>query len=266
MSKTRVLEMNASDERGIKVVRVKIKTFAQASIGKSSNSEFPCPPFKMIILDEADSMTGDAQAALRRTIETYSKTTRFCLICNYVSRIIEPLASRCAKYRFKALPVECMLERLKFISEQESLECPEDVYEKILELSGGDLRRAVTLLQSTFNFCGLSASMSPEVVTEVAGALSSNVMDELWAAIRSNSFDQLESVVEDSIVLAGFAAPLVIEQLIVDMAKLTDLTNAQKGKVAQTLAQVDKCLLDGAEEELQLLNGVAAIQRIMHAR
>lgn len=127
--KERVLELNASDERGIDVIRHKVKEFGMISTGSGSGSGSaangggvppPPPPFKIIILDEADSMTQDAQNALRRTMEVYSSNTRFCLICNFISRIIEPLASRCAKFRFKPIPNDVVISRLKEISEKES--------------------------------------------------------------------------------------------------------------------------------------------------
>lgn len=114
--RTRILELNASDDRGISVVREKIKTFAQGQVGSQKAAGYPCPRFKLIILDEADTMTPEAQSALRRIMEAYSKVTRFCLICNYVTRVIEPLASRCAKFRFKPLPTSSMIDRMNHIA------------------------------------------------------------------------------------------------------------------------------------------------------
>lgn len=154
--RARVLELNASDERGISVVREKIKTFARETPRHVLNSSYayspssphwlicsdgktyPCPPFKLIILDEADSMTQDAQSALRRIMETYSRITRFCLVCNYVTRcvslkiladgrIIEPLASRCSKFRFRPLGQESSRARIEMISSAEGVDAEDGV-------------------------------------------------------------------------------------------------------------------------------------------
>ncbi|MEM2726812.1 MAG: replication factor C small subunit, partial [Archaeoglobaceae archaeon] len=130
------IEMNASDERGIDVVRHKIKEFARtAPIGGA--------PFKIIFLDEADALTADAQAALRRTMEMFSKSCRFILSCNYVSRIIEPIQSRCAVFRFKAVSKEAMKKRILEICQKEGVKITEDGIEAILYISGGDFRRAI---------------------------------------------------------------------------------------------------------------------------
>lgn len=149
--KTRVLELNASDERGISIVREKVKDFARITVSNATtlqSSSYPCPPYKIIILDEADSMTQDAQSALRRTMETYSKITRFCLICNYVTRIIDPLASRCSKFRFKPLDESNARARLEEIAKAEGVEVEDGAIDSLIRVSDGDLRKAITYLQS----------------------------------------------------------------------------------------------------------------------
>lgn len=151
LMKTRVLELNASDERGISIVREKVKDFARITVSNATtlqSSSYPCPPYKIIILDEADSMTQDAQSALRRTMETYSKITRFCLICNYVTRIIDPLASRCSKFRFKPLDESNARARLEEIAKAEGVEVEDGAIDSLIRVSDGDLRKAITYLQS----------------------------------------------------------------------------------------------------------------------
>ena len=146
--KSRMLELNASDERGIGVVRDKIKSFAALTVGsRPADSKYPMPPYKLVILDEADSMTGDAQAALRRIMENYSKATRFCLICNYVSRIIEPLASRCAKFRFRPLAADAVEKRLSHVASAEGVQVDAATLTALRKVSGGDMRKAITFMQ-----------------------------------------------------------------------------------------------------------------------
>lgn len=155
--KTRVLELNASDERGISIVREKVKDFARMQLSNPPpgyDEKYPCPPYKIIILDEADSMTQDAQSALRRTMETYSKITRFCLICNYVTRIIDPLASRCSKFRFKPLDQGNAKKRLEEIAENEGVRLEAGAVETLIKCSEGDLRKAITFLQSAARLVG----------------------------------------------------------------------------------------------------------------
>lgn len=149
--KSRILELNASDERGIQVVREKIKKFAQRKIAKAPGST--CPPIQICILDEADSMTIDAQAALRRIIEAYSTNTRFCIICNYISKIIDPLASRCVKFRFSPISEAAQRERLGMICNLEGIKVESPaVLDALIEISEGDLRRSINTLQTCSSF------------------------------------------------------------------------------------------------------------------
>ncbi|QPG75522.1 replication factor C subunit 4 [Brettanomyces nanus] len=144
LMKDAILELNASDDRGIDVVRNQIKQFAQKKVSLPSNRE------KIIILDEADSMTAGAQQALRRTMEIYSDTTRFAFACNQSSKIIEPIQSRCAILRFNRLQDEEILQALQRIVDREKIECTEDGLAALIFTAEGDMRQAINNLQSTF--------------------------------------------------------------------------------------------------------------------
>ncbi len=154
------LELNASDERGINIVREKVKNFARTkSIGNV--------PFKVIFMDEADALTPEAQQALRRTMENYSSTCRFILSCNYSSKIIDPIQSRCAIFRFKLLEKKDVDRYLRRISEFEKLTISPEAVETLYEGSEGDCRKATNLLQST-------AAISPNITSELVSTIISS--------------------------------------------------------------------------------------------
>ena len=192
LMRSRVLELNASDERGISVVRDKIKSFARAAVS-APNPDYPSPPYKIVILDEADSMTQDAQGALRRIMEQYSRITRFCLVCNYVTRIIEPVASRCSKFRFRPLDVASTEARLLHIAQMEGLRLNPDLVPVLIRSSEGDMRRSITYLQSIARLAsargGDVRDMSPTTVSELAGAVPKDVIQSLARAIGIDSDD-----------------------------------------------------------------------------
>lgn len=259
LMKSRVLELNASDERGISIVREKVKNFARLMVSKPSAEDlekYPCPPYKIIILDEADSMTADAQSALRRTMETYSGVTRFCLICNYVTRIIDPLASRCSKFRFKALDSSNALSRLQYISQEESLKYEEGILERILDISQGDLRKAITLLQSAAKVVQQNDNADAITLThvnELSGTIHDKVLQDLISVIESKDLNTIMRTVQD-FVNQGWSAASALTQLHDYYIKNDHLDTDFKNKVSWLLFDSDSKLTSGANEHLQLLN------------
>ncbi|CAN4121090.1 unnamed protein product [Withania somnifera] len=249
--KSRVLELNASDDRGINVVRTKIKDFAAVAVGSSRQGGYPCPPFKIIILDEADSMTQDAQNALRRTMETYSKVTRFFFICNYISRIIEPLASRCAKFRFKPLTEEIMGSRILHICKEEGLNLDSEALSTLGSISQGDLRRAITYLQSAARLFG--SSISAKDLISVSGVIPNEVVQAVFSACRSGNFDLANEEV-NNVIAEGYPVSQMLSQLYDIVIDADDISDEQKARICKKFAEADKCLVDGADEYLQLLN------------
>ncbi|MHA1207383.1 MAG: replication factor C small subunit, partial [Candidatus Hodarchaeales archaeon] len=157
--KENYLELNASDERGIDVVRQKVKNFARTRpLGNL--------PFKIIFLDEADALTKEAQQALRRTMENFTTTCRFIMSCNYSSRIIDPIQSRCVIFRFKLLEKKDIEKRIRLIAERENLQISEDTIEALYEACEGDCRRVINLLQA-------SASITPSITSDLINTLTS---------------------------------------------------------------------------------------------
>ncbi|XP_065115383.1 replication factor C subunit 4 isoform X1 [Paramisgurnus dabryanus] len=254
----RVLELNASDERGIQVVREKVKNFAQLTVAGTRPDGKSCPPFKIIILDEADSMTSAAQAALRRTMEKESRTTRFCLICNYVSRIIEPLTSRCSKFRFKPLADNIQRERLLEICEKENLKYSKEGIEALVHVSEGDLRKAITYLQSAARL-NSEREITEKIIIEIAGVVPPKVIENVLQICYKGHFEKLELAVKD-LIDQGYAGTNILNQLheVIIEEKLND---KQKSVITEKMAEVDKCLTDGADEYLQLLSLCSVIMQ-----
>lgn len=257
--KLRVLELNASDERGISIVRQKIKNFARLTVSNPTPEDlrdYPCPPYKIIVLDEADSMTNDAQSALRRTMENYSGVTRFCLICNYITRIIDPLALRCSKFRFRPLDNENAISRLKYVVERENVQLDlKDVLEEILAVSGGDLRKAITYLQSATRLSSVleGSGISVATVREIAGVVHKDLMKSIVDTIRTKKSQKIASKVHE-VVLQGWSAQQVSDQLH-DLFILDDsLSSTEKNAMAKLFFETDRRLNSGTDEHIQLLN------------
>ncbi|KAK1636738.1 replication factor C [Colletotrichum phormii] len=286
MIKSRVLELNASDERGISIVREKVKDFARMQLTNPTNEykkRYPCPPFKIIILDEADSMTQDAQSALRRTMETYSKITRFCLICNYVTRIIDPLASRCSKFRFKSLDQTNTKKRLEDISENEGVQLEDGAVDALIKCSEGDLRKAITFLQSAARLVGAGEKdaaggdamdvdkkpVTVKIIEDIAGVIPDKTIDTLISAIRphgaGDTYAGVAKVVED-MVADGWSAGQVVTQLYQALVFDETIPDVQKNKIVLIFSEVDKRLVDGADEHLSILDLVLRISGVMSGR
>ncbi|ROV97562.1 hypothetical protein VSDG_04671 [Cytospora chrysosperma] len=284
--KQRVLELNASDERGISIVREKVKDFARMQLTNPPpgyKERYPCPPFKIIILDEADSMTQDAQSALRRTMETYSKITRFCLICNYVTRIIDPLASRCSKFRFKSLDQGNAKKRLEEIAEKEGVQLENGAVDALIKCSEGDLRKAITYLQSAARLVGASTAtggaddemdvdvkpVTVRIVEDIAGVIPDVTIDRLVKAIRPRSsgetYSSVSKVVED-MVADGWSAGQVVTQLYQTVVYDETIPDVQKNQIVMVFSEVDKRLVDGADEHLSILDLSLRISNIMAGR
>ncbi len=258
LMKSRVKELNASSDRGISAVRESIKSFAKLTVSNEKNG-YPCPPYKIIILDEADSMTKDAQTALRRTMEAYSKVTRFCIICNYVTRIIEPITSRCAKFRYSALSHESISSKLNTICVSEGVNCSKATIDQLIDSSGGDLRRAIMLLQTTQRSVRPGQEITPAEIRDIAGGVPKALPGALVAACKS-SYSTWGKAVDD-VIANGYPVAEILPYLAKTVAQDSGLTDVQKSRINIEIADAERKLIDGADEWLQLLHVASVIAR-----
>ena len=236
-----IMELNASDARGINVVRETVKTFARVrSVGEI--------PFKIMILDEADNMTSDAQQALRRTMERYTRTCRFILIANYSGKIIEPIQSRCAPFRFTYLPREEQDGYLRLIAEKEGLELSDEGLDAIFEVCSGDLRRAINNLQAA---ASLNKPIDGKVVYSIAGKANPADVRKLIETAMNGDFLEARKQLRNMIRKYGVAGSDVIRQIHTEIFR-SDIPELWKIKLADVVGEIDYRLVQGSDEEVQL--------------
>jgi len=235
------LELNASDERGINVVREKVKNFARTkSLGNV--------PFKVIFLDEADALTPEAQQALRRTMENFSNTCRFILSCNYSSKIIDPIQSRCALFRFKLLEKRHIEKVIKKITESEKLTITPEALEMIYEGSEGDCRRCINLLQST---ASISPSINPELVSTIlASAKPKDIKIVLDYAV-SGDFQKAREKLLDVMLKESISGQDVIKAIQKEIWNLP-VEPEVKVKLTEKTGEAEFRIIEGSDPFIQL--------------
>lgn len=247
------LELNASDSRGIGVVRNEIKEFA-------GTRQLFHRGIKLIILDEADAMTNDAQFALRRVIEKHTRNARFCLICNYVSKIIPALQSRCTRFRFAPLKQEQIRDRLVEVADAERVNYTDDGIESILALSGGDMRRVLNLLQST--------AMSSEVVDGESVYLTSGAplpkdVDDILNWLLNMGFAECHARLVGICATKGYALADVLTDLTTEIMGL-DLPPAVLAVLLDGMSDVEHRLAFGTDEKIQAASLVGVFTQARH--
>jgi len=236
-----IREFNASDERGIDVIRGKVKDFARSTLGGEI-------PYRLIILDEADALTTDAQNALRRTMENFSNTCRFILICNYSSKIIEPIQSRCAVFRFKALSEEDIKKYVKRIIEGEGLKITEGAIETIIKLSEGDLRKVTNILQAA---TALGGKITEEVVYDVTSqARPTDVKDMLNLAL-TGKFADARKLLQEMLLRQGLSGEDVVKEIHRQIYSL-DISEEAKVRLIEKTGEYDFRISEGGNDLIQL--------------
>lgn len=237
-----MLELNASDERGINVIREKVKEFARSRTP-------PGIPFKIILLDEADNMTADAQQALRRLMELYTTSTRFILIANYPSKIIDPIQSRCAFFRFTPLKKEDVVERLRYIAEKENVDYDIEALETIYEISEGDMRKAINILQAA----SALGKVTVEAVFKVVGMARPKEVREMIKSALNGDFMGAREKLRKLMIEYGLSGADVIKQIHREIfSNEIKIPEETRVLIADYLGEIHFRLVEGSDDDIQL--------------
>jgi replication factor C small subunit len=236
-----LLELNASDERGIDVIRHKVKDFARTrAIGDV--------PFKIIYLDECDALTKEAQQALRRTMENYTQTCRFILAANYSSKIIDPIQSRCAIFRFKPLPQADIKGIVEFIAKKEGLKIDSKAIDALYEVSIGDCRKVENILQSC---AAISNDITDELVFSLASMAKPGEIKKILELALKNKFVEARNLLLDTMLQYGLSGVDVIKQIQKESMNL-DIDGRKKMEIVSMCGETEFRMSEGSNEYIQL--------------
>lgn len=238
-----ILELNASDERGIGIIREKVKNFARTAAIASPVS------FKILIMDEADHLTSDAQHALRRTMEIYTKTCRFCLIGNYSENIIDPIQSRCSVFRFSPLEEPDLKKYIQGIADKENLDIVEEGLDAVYQAAKGDVRKSINLLQA--------AAANQQVIDDVAiynllGNVSPEKVRDMLEVALDGRFLESRELLRELLIDQGLAPDDIIRNIYREIMRHSSLSEQMKVKLSDTIGEVDYRLTQGSRAEIQL--------------
>ena len=235
------MELNASDERGIDVVRGKIKEFARTAPLSGA-------AFKIIFMDEADALTNDAQSALRRTMEKYSRTTRFILSCNYSSKIIDPIQSRTAVFRFRPLTKEDVEGYLSMIIENENVRITDDALQGLVHVARGDMRRAVNSLQ-------VAASVGKEIdvdtIYQTTGMANPEIVKDILETALDGNFVLARDKLDDTMIEFGLSGQDIIRQIHSTFFDLS-ISDSEKVRLVDKTGEIEFRIVECSNERIQL--------------
>ncbi|MCS3922477.1 replication factor C small subunit [Methanococcus voltae PS] len=235
------LELNSSDERGIDVIRTKVKDFARTKpIGDA--------PFKVIFLDESDALTSDAQNALRRTMEKYSDICRFILSCNYPSKIIPPIQSRCAIFRFSPLKTEDVLEYMEYISKSENITLDKSGSDAIIYVSEGDMRKSINVLQTA---AAVSNEIDEDIVYKVSSRARPDEIKKMLDLALNARFMESREQLYKLMVDWGMGGQDILTQIFREVPYL-DIEEHEKISLIEAIAECDFRIVEGGNDRIQL--------------